>query len=110
MIFLRFLLYVQKYAVPLPPKYEKESSFIMTALELNAEIYRSLGVIAEDETMLQKVAKYVSKLAKQITSDPTLMTKEDFFARVDKAKEQAKRGEIYRFTDKSQMLDWLNSL
>ena len=55
----------------------------MTALELNAEIYRSLGVIAEDETMLQKVAKYVSKLAKQITSDPTLMTKEDFFARVD---------------------------
>ena len=100
----------RKIAVPLlPDNYRKEGIF-MTALEMNAEIYRSLGVIAEDETMLQKVAKYVSKLAKQITSEPTLMTKEEFFARVDKAKEQAERGEIYRFTDKSQMLDWLNSL
>ena len=65
MIFLRFLLYVQKYVVPLSPNYRKES-IIMTALELNAEIYRSLGVIAEDETMLQKVAKYVSKLASNL--------------------------------------------
>ena len=58
----------------------------MTALQLNADIYRNLGIIAEDESMLKRVAKYVQKLAKQMTDDPTRMTKEEFFARVDEAK------------------------
>ena len=49
----------------------------MTALQLNAELFRNLGIIAEDETMLDKVAKYVRKLAKQMTDDPTSMTKEE---------------------------------
>ena len=57
----------------------------MTALQLNADIYRSLGIIAEDETMLQRAAKYLRKIAKQLTDDPTRMTKEEFFARIDEA-------------------------
>ena len=57
----------------------------MTALQLNADIYRNLGIIAEDEGMLNRVAKYVRRLAHQMTEDPTLMTKEEFFARVDEA-------------------------
>ena len=43
----------------------------MTALQLNADIYRSMGIIAEDEAMLRKVAKYLRKLAKQVKEDPT---------------------------------------
>lgn len=82
----------------------------MTALQLNAELYRNLGIIAEDETMLAKAAKYVSKLAKQMIEDPTLMSEEEFFARVDKAKAQAERGEGVVFTDKAEMNAWLNSL
>lgn len=35
----------------------------MTALELNAELYRAIGDIAEDETLLTKVLKYVKDLA-----------------------------------------------
>ena len=35
----------------------------MTALELNAEIYRAMGEIANDETLLAKVLKYVNGLA-----------------------------------------------
>ena len=31
----------------------------MNALQLNAQIYRSLGVISEDEGMLKKAAKSV---------------------------------------------------
>ena len=57
----------------------------MTALQLNAEIYRNLGIIAEDESMLEKVAKYVRKLAKQVADDPTCMTKEEYFAMLDRA-------------------------
>jgi len=65
----------------------------MTALQLNADIYRNLAIIAEDESKMEKVAKYVRKLAKQVTDDPTRMTKEEFFARVDRAEQQYARGE-----------------
>ena len=47
----------------------------MNALQLNTDIYRSLGIISEDEGMLKKTAKYLSRLAKKMTDDPTLMTK-----------------------------------
>lgn len=40
----------------------------MTALQLNADILRSLGVIAEDEAMLARVAKYLRRLAKEMTN------------------------------------------
>ena len=66
---------------------------IMTALQLNAEIYRNLGVIAEDETMLDKVAKYLRRVVKQMQDDPTCMSKEEFFARIERAEQQYARGE-----------------
>ena len=56
---------------------------------LNRDILRSLGVIAEDESALRRVAKYLRKIAKQISADSTLMSKEEFFARVDEAKKGA---------------------
>ena len=51
---------------------------------MNAELYRNLALIAEDDTMYDKVVKYVRRLAKQMTTDPTLMTKEEYFHRLDK--------------------------
>ena len=57
----------------------------MTALQLNAELFRNLSIIAEDENMLDKVVKYVRKLAKQMTDDPTCMSKEEYFAMLDRA-------------------------
>ena len=82
----------------------------MTTVQLNADILRNLGIIAEDESMLEKVAKYVRKLAKQMTEDSTCMSKEEYFAMLDRSKAQAERGEVYRFKDKEQMLNWLNTL
>ncbi len=35
----------------------------MTALQLNAELYRAMGEIADDEMLMKKVLKYVKKLA-----------------------------------------------
>ena len=35
----------------------------MKTVHLNAEMYRSLGQIAEDESLMQKALKYVQKLA-----------------------------------------------
>ncbi|MBR5053827.1 MAG: hypothetical protein IKW91_11460 [Bacteroidaceae bacterium] len=81
----------------------------MTALQLNAELYRAMGVIADDETLMAKVLKYVKRLAAK-KEDPTLMTKEEFFAKVDKSKAQYERGEYTRFSNEKEMVDWLNSL
>ncbi len=82
----------------------------MTAMQLNTDIYRNLAIISEDEDVLRKAAKYLSRLAKQMTDDPTCMTKEEYFAMLDKSREQAARGEVYRFDNKEKMLDWLNAL
>ena len=78
----------------------------MTALQLNAELYRNLGIIAENEDMLDKVVKYVRRLAKQMTNDPTCMTKEEFFARVD----EAKKGESRAFANVEELDQYLRSL
>ena len=59
----------------------------MTTLQLYAELLRNLSIVAEDENLLKRAAKYLRKLVAQ-KEDPTLMTKEEFFARIDKAKQQ----------------------
>ena len=82
----------------------------MTALQLNAEIYRSLGILSEDEGMLKRAAKYLSRLAKQMTDDPTCMTKEEFFARIDEAEREIAEGKGITFTNQAEMNAWLNAL
>ena len=79
----------------------------MTALQLNAELYRNLGIIAENETMYEKVVKYVRNLAKKIQEDPTCMTKEEFFARVDEAREEIRQGKGVRMLPNESLDDFL---
>ena len=44
----------------------------MTALQLNAELFGELSIIAEDEGLMQKALKYLKKLsAKKQTMDET---------------------------------------
>ena len=82
----------------------------MTAIQLNAEILRNLGTLAEDESMLKRIAKYLRKLVYEKKAAPTEMTKEEFFARVDEAREQIKQGKCVSFSDPKEMDAWLNSL
>ena len=63
----------------------------MTPIEINAEIYRAMSVIAEDEALLRRVLKYVKKLAAQ-KQDSAQMTEEEFFARVEEAEEEYRQG------------------
>lgn len=63
----------------------------MTAIQLNAlnaQMWRDMGTIAEDEGMMRRVAKYLRKVVKEMNADPTLMTKEDFMARIEDARKQ----------------------
>ena len=49
-----------------------------------------------------------SRAARQ--KDDTLMSKEEFFAGIDEAREQIKRGEGITFTNLNEMNAWLNAL
>ena len=82
----------------------------MATVQLDGEILRNLGIIAEDKKTLSKVAKYLRRMAKQIANDPTLMSKEEFFARVEEAEKDIKEGKGITFTNKSVMNAWLNAL
>lgn len=78
---------------------------------LNADILRNLGVLADSEDMLTRVAKYLRKLVKeQQKADDTLMSKEAFFEKLEKAENSIEEGKGKSFTNKSDMNAWLNSL
>ncbi len=65
----------------------------MTALQLNPDIYRQLDIIAKDQSMFDRVTKYINRIVKQMTYDPTCMTKEEYFAMLDRSEAQYARGE-----------------
>lgn len=85
---------------------------MMTAAQQNAmntELWQDIGYIADDETLMRRLSKYVKRLTKE-KSDPTLMTKEEFFARVDEARREYDEGKYRSFTNVEEMNDWLKSL
>ena len=82
----------------------------MTAIQMNAEILRNMSIIAEDENLLKRAAKYLRKLIAEKKAAPTLLSEEEFFARVDEAREQIKQGKSISFSKPQEMNKWLNSL
>lgn len=81
----------------------------MTSLQLNAELFRAMGKIADDETLMKKVLNYVKRLAAK-KEDPTLMTKEEFFAILDKGEEEYRHGKTHSITSVEQLNSFLSSL
>ena len=82
----------------------------MTALEMNAEILRNMSIIAEDEALLKRVARYLRKLVAEKQADDTELSKEEFFARVDESREEARQGKVHRIESKEELRNFLNSL
>ena len=81
----------------------------MTAMQmgaLNAEILQNLGVIAENESVLTRVAKYLRRVVKEMTDDPTEMTKEEFLEMVDKANQ----GPTMSFNSVEELDKYIRSL
>ncbi len=54
-------------------------------IAMNTELWQSIGYIADNDALMRRLTRYAKKLAKE--KDPTLMTKDEFFARVEAAKE-----------------------
>ncbi|MBP5515955.1 MAG: hypothetical protein J6X86_03300 [Bacteroidales bacterium] len=77
---------------------------MMTATQqntMNTELWQSIGYIADNDVLMRRLTRYAKKLAKE--KDPTLMTKEEFFARVD----EAKKGPTYELQENETIEDLL---
>ena len=71
----------------------------MTAIQMNAmsaEVWRNIGAIADNEELMRRLARYTRRLVQEQQSDPTLMTKEEYFAKLERAERQADRGDPER--------------
>ena len=77
----------------------------MTAVQMNAEILRNMSIIAEDENLLKRAAKYLRKLVAE-KEDSTLMTKEEFFEKIERAKKQPGK----QFANVEELDQYINSL
>ena len=67
----------------------------MTTAQYNTmskELWQDIGAIADNENLMRRLARYAKKLVKE-QNDPTLMTKEEYFAMLDEAEQQLARGE-----------------
>ncbi|MBO7624715.1 MAG: hypothetical protein J6S82_05330 [Bacteroidales bacterium] len=58
---------------------------------MNTELWQSIGAIADNEPLMRRLTRYAKKLAKE-KNDPTLMSKEEFFAKLEKAEQQIADG------------------
>ena len=77
----------------------------MTALQMNAEILRNMSIIAEDEKLLKRAAKYLRKLAAE-KEDATHFTKDDFFNMLD----EAEKGPSKRFESIDKLDEYISNL
>lgn len=72
----------------------------MTALQMNAEIFRQLSLIAEDDSKMKRALKALRRIAEP-KPDPTLMSREEFFARIDRAS----KGPLYELGQNESLDD-----
>ena len=77
----------------------------MTALQMNAEILRNMSIIAEDENLLKRAAKYLRKLAAE-KENATRFTKEEFFRMLD----EAEKGPSMRFESIDKLDEYISNL
>lgn len=77
----------------------------MTALQMNAEIFRQLSLIAEDDSKMKRALKALRRIAEP-KPDPTLMSREEFFVRVD----EAKKGPSMRFANVEELDRYISNL
>ncbi|MBR6278263.1 MAG: hypothetical protein IKR41_05850 [Bacteroidales bacterium] len=78
----------------------------MTTLQLNAEFFTLMGQVADDEVIMQKIVNYLKTLVKK-KKDPTEMTEEEFFAKIEKSEKQFEEGKFTTLQPGENVLDML---
>ena len=80
----------------------------MSTITIDSDLLYNFNVVASDESLRTRLARYLRKLVQERREDPTLMTKEAYFAKLDKAEAQYERGEYYTQSAGETFMDMLN--
>ena len=67
---------------------------------------RNMSIIAEDENLLKRAVKYLRRLVTEKQADPTEFSREEFFARVERARKQPGK----RFANVEELDQYIRSL
>ena len=107
------LFFITKAIIPSNLRYrtKNERNYFMTTAQqvtMNTELWQSIGAIADNEALMRRLTRYAKKLAKE--KDPTLMTKEEFFARVDEARREYDEGKYHTFDSIEDLDRYIRSL
>ena len=76
-------------------------------MQMNAEVFRHMSVIAEDEGLMKRAVKYLRKLAAERLTDSTQMTEEEFFAKIERAEQAYERGECHEMLPGEDLVNYL---
>ena len=82
----------------------------MNTLQLSSAILKELSFFADNETILQKVLKYIKSLKKEKKKDDTLMSKEEFFAMLDESSKEAEEGKAIKMLPNEDLDTYLKRL
>lgn len=74
---------------------------------MNIELWQSIGAIADNEALMKRLTLYAKKLAKE-KRDAMLMSEDEFFAKVERAEQQAARGEGMEWLPGEDLATFLN--
>lgn len=74
------------------PLQSKKNIGIMTVAQMNTELWQNIGSIADSEPLMRRLAKYAAKLVRE-KQDSALMSKEEYFAKIERAEQQIANGE-----------------
>ena len=82
----------------------------MTAIQMNAEMLRNMSIIADDENLLKRAAKYLRKLVAEKQAAPTLIPRDEFFDSLERGEEQYRQGKTHQINSVEELHSFLNSL
>lgn len=81
----------------------------MTLQQINAQntkLWQDIGSIADNESLMKRLARYVEKLVKE-KENSAIMTKEEYMAKLERAEQESKNGEGMAMLPGENLSDFL---
>lgn len=73
---------------------------------MDPQLWQGINAIADSKQLMNRLAKYVARLVKE-KEDSTLMTKEEFLAKIEKGEEDFRQGRCVRLMPGESVTDML---
>ena len=69
-----------------------------------------MGALAENESMLIRISKYLRRLVAEQEADSALLSKEEFFSSLEKGEEEYRQGKTHTINSLEELKTFLDSL